>query len=195
MTNKFRIGEVVYVSGKGKETEKLIEGIAIIECKEYFFNEYLVTMLSTNIKDWVDEKDIIRLMDRKFKKQDKYKVALAIDKRGLDIIKQRLNMSSKKNNNILKKLTYSKEFRAFKKDYAILIWASTYWSENNFVVRIIEETLGSLREKNIAYKLIVIGENDNTYIKIKEFIDNDSNVDVFNVIQKIELKDFGGVII
>ena len=64
-------------------------------------------------------------------------------------------MSSKKNNNILKKLTYSKEFRAFKKDYAILIWASTYWSENNFVVRIIEETLGSLREKNIAYNAAI----------------------------------------
>ena len=104
-------------------------------------------------------------------------------------------MSSKKNNNILKKLTYSKEFRAFKKDYAILIWASTYWSENNFVVRIIEDTLKKLRERNIAYKLIVIGENDNTYVRINEFIDNDSNVDVFNVIQKIELKDFGGVII
>ena len=195
MTNKYRLGEIVYVSGIGKEEGKRAEGLAIIESKDYFFNEYLVTILATKRIDWISEKDIFRVMDRKLKKQDKYKVALAIDKRGLDIIKRKVNLMSDKNNNILTKLTYYKEFKAFKKNYAVLVWASTYWSQNNFVVRAIEDTLPSLREQNIAYKLIIIGETDKTNLQIREFVANDSNVDVFNIIQKIELKDFGGIII
>jgi len=195
MTNKYRLGEIVFVSGIGKEEGKKAEGLAIIESKDYFFNEYLVTMLATKRIDWISEKDIFRVMDRKFKKQDKYKVALAIDKRGLDIIKRKVNLMSNKNNNILTKLTYYKEFKAFKKSYAVLVWASTYWSQNNFVVRAIEDTLPLLREQNIAYKLIIIGETDKTYLEVREFSENDLNVDVFNIIQKIELKDFGGIII
>lgn len=195
MTNKFRIGEIVLVSGRGRAEEKLIKGLAIIECKEYYYNQYLVTILSTNKQDWFDEKDIIRVMDRKFKKQEKYKVALAMNIRGLDIIRMRLNMTNNKNNNILNKVTYYKEFKAFKKTYVILTWASTYWSESNFVVRIIEDTITKLREQNIAYKLIIIGETDKTFIRVDEFIDNDSNVDVFNIVHKVELKDFGGIII
>lgn len=195
MTNKFRIGEIVLVSGRSRAEEKLIKGLAIIECKEYYYNQYLVTILSTNKQDWFDEKDIIRVMDRKFKKQEKYKVALAMDIRGLDIIRMRLNMTNNKNNNILNKVTYYKEFKAFKKTYVILTWASTYWPENNFVVRIIEDTITKLREQNIAYKLIIMGETDKTFIRVDEFIDNDSNVDVFNIVHKVELKDFGGIII
>ena len=76
-----------------------------------------------------------------------------------------------------------------KKTYTILIWTSTYWSENNFAVKCIEDTLKQLRKKNIAYKQIIIGETDPTCVKINEFIDTDKSVDIFEIFQKIEITD------
>lgn len=48
---------------------------------------------------------------------------------------------------------------------------------------------------DIAYKQIIIGETDKTYIKINEFSENDSNVDIFNLIQKVEIKNIGGLLV
>ncbi len=194
MKNKFRIGEIVLIQGKGKIYEKDIKALGIIERKDYYFNEYLVNIFSQNTQDWFKEKDLKIIMERKYKKQEKYKVALAIDIRGLDIILEKVGKVSNKYNNIFKKVNFYQEYKAFKKKYAILIWTSTYWSENNFVVKAIEETLKDLRRKNIAYKQIIIGETDPTYIKINEFIDNDKNVNVFNIFQKIEIKNIGGIL-
>jgi len=194
MKNKFRIGEIVVVNGKGKIFEKNESGLAIIESKDYYFNEYLVTILSKHKQDWFKEKDIEIVMDRKYKKQEKYKVALAINKKGLDIIHNKINNMPNKNNNILKKVSIYKEYRACKNTYVILVWTSTYWSETNFVVKCIEETLKELRSKNIAYKRIIIGETDPTYLAVDEFIDNDANVDVFEIFQKIKILNIGGIL-
>ena len=76
-----------------------------------------------------------------------------------------------------------------------MAWTSTYWSENNFVVKCIQESFKELRKQNIAYKQIIVGETDPTQIKINEFIDNDINVDVFNIFHKIELKNIGGILV
>lgn len=195
MKNKFRIGEIVIVNGKGKIYEKKVRALAIIESKDYYFNEYLVTILSTNKQDWFCEKDIEIVMERKFKKQQKFKVALAINVKGLDIIYKKIDCMPNKYNNILKKLSFYKEYKAYKNKYAVLIWTSTYWSENNFVVKCIEDSLKELKANNIAYKQIIIGETDPTYIKINEFIDNDSNVDIFDIFQKIEVKNIGGILV
>lgn len=195
MKNKFRIGEIVVVKGIGKIFQKNYNGLGIVIMKDYYFNEYLVTMVSSGVEDWFKENDIEIVMDRKFKKKDKYKVALAINIEGLSYIKNKINMMPNKNNNILKKIDFYKEYKRNKKSYAVLIWTSTYWSENNFVVKCIQESFKILREKNIAYKQIIIGETDPTFIQINEFIDNDKNVDIFNIFQKIEIKNIGGILV
>ncbi len=194
MKNKFKIGEIVMIDGKGKIYEKNIRALGIVKGKEYYFNEYLVSILSEDTEDWFNEGDLEIVMERRYKKQEKYKVALAIDIRGLDFIISKLDKLPNKNNNIMKKIDIFKQYKAFKKKYAILIWTSTYWSETNFVVKIINESFNELRKMNIAYKLIIIGETDPTFIKINEFTDNDPNVDIFNIIQKIEIKNIGGIL-
>ena len=195
MKNKFRIGEIVIVNGKGEIYEEHFNAIGIIEEKDYHFNQYLIIMFSNKKEDWFSEDDIRIVMERKIKKKDKYKVALAINIKGLNYIFKKVKAMPNKYNNILHKVDFYKEYKAFRNTYAILIWTSTHWSENNFVVKCIQESLKELRRQNIAYKQIIIGETDPTFIKINEFIDNDTNVDIFNVFHKIELKNMGGILV
>jgi len=195
MKNKFRIGEIVTVDGISAIYEKHFSGLGIIEEKDYYYNQYLVTMLSNEKEDWFSEESIRSVMDRRIKKKKKYKVVLAIDKRGMEYILKKVKEMPNKYNNILEKVDFYKEYKAYRKKYIILAWTSTYWSENNFVVKCIQESFKELRKQNIAYKQIIVGETDPTQIKINEFIDNDINVDVFNIFHKIELKNIGGILV
>lgn len=195
MTNKFRIGELVIVNGKGKINQKKIRALGIIESKEYYFNEYLVTLISSHSEDWFKEDDIEIVMERKSKKQEKFKVVLAINKNGLELIEEKIRSMPNKYNNILNKIDFYKEYQAYGKSYAILAWSSTYWSETNFVVKSIQDSFKELRKNNIAYKQIIIGETNPEYVRVNEFIDNDKNVDIFNIFQKIEIKNVGGILI
>lgn len=195
MKNKFRIGEIVVINGKGKIYEEPIKSLAIIDSKDYFFNEYFVTILVSKKQDWFEEKDIERVMEADMKKQQKYKVALAIENKGLDMIEDKIKKMPNKNNNILNKVDFIHEYKIDKKRYTILIWTSTYWSENNFAVKCIEDTLKQLRKMNIAYKQIIIGETDPTHVKVNEFIKNDKNVNIFKIFQKIEIKNMGGILV
>lgn len=195
MKNKFRIGEIVVVNGKGKITEKNYKAIGIIKEKDYDLNDYLVTIISDKIDDWFKEKDIQAVMDKRIKKKEKYKVILVLNKKGLDYILEKIKKMPNEHNNILKKVDLYKEYGAFKEKYAILIWTSTYWTENNFAVKCIQDSIKEFRRMDIAYKQIIIGETDKTYIKINEFSENDSNVDIFNLIQKVEIKNIGGLLV
>lgn len=195
MKNKFRIGEIVVVNGKGKITEQNYKAIGIIKEKDYDLNDYLVTIISDKIDDWFKEKDIQAVMDKRIKKKEKYKVILVLNKKGLDYILEKIKKMPNEHNNILKKVDLYKEYGAFKEKYAILIWTSTYWTENNFVVKCIQDSIKEFRRMDIAYKQIIIGETDKTYIKINEFSENDSNVDIFNLIQKVEIKNIGGLLV
>ena len=195
MKNKFRIGEIVTVDGISAIYEKHFSGLGIIEEKDYYYNQYLVTMLSNEKEDWFSEESIRSVMDRRIKKKEKYKVVLAIDKRGMEYILKKVKEMPNKYNNILEKVDFYKEYKAYRKKYIILAWTSTYWSETNFVVKCIQESFKELRKQKIAYKQIIIGETDPTQIKINEFIDNDINVDVFNIFHKIELKNIGGILV
>lgn len=195
MKNKFRIGEIVTVDGISAIYEKHFSGLGIIEEKDYYYNQYLVTMLSNEKEDWFSEESIRSVMDRRIKKKEKYKVVLAIDKRGMEYILKNVKEMPNKYNNILEKVDFYKEYKAYRKKYIILAWTSTYWSENNFVVKCIQESFKELRKQNIAYKQIIVGETDPTQIKINEFIDNDINVDIFNIFHKIELKNIGGILV
>ena len=195
MKNKFRIGEIVVVNGKGKITEQNYKAIGIIKEKDYDLNDYLVTIISDKIDDWFKEKDIQAVMDKRIKKKEKYKVILVLNKKGFDYILEKIKKMPNEHNNILKKVDLYKEYGAFKEKYAILIWTSTYWTENNFVVKCIQDSIKEFRRMDIAYKQIIIGETDKTYIKINEFSENDSNVDIFNLIQKVEIKNIGGLLV
>ena len=195
MKNKFRIGEIVVVNGKGKITEQNYKAIGIIKEKDYDLNDYLVTIISDKIDDWFKEKDIQAVMDKRIKKKEKYKVILVLNKKGLDYILEKIKKMPNEHNNILKKVDLYKEYGAFKEKYAILIWTSTYWTENNFVATCIQDSIKEFRRMDIAYKQIIIGETDKTYIKINEFSENDSNVDIFNLIQKVEIKNIGGLLV
>lgn len=195
MTNKFKIGEIVIINGKGKIYEKQTKALGIIEAKDYYYNEYLVSIFSNKKQDWFSEEDIYRVLEKTIKKTEKYKVVLAIDKKGLDIIYQKFSNIPDKNNNLLNKVDFYKEYKINRKKYALLVWTSTYWPENNFIVKIIEDNLTEFRAKNIAYKQIIIGETDPTFIKINEFISNDKNVDIFNILHKIEIKNIGGILV
>lgn len=195
MKNKFRIGEIVIVDGKSEIYEKHFKALGIVEAKDYYYNEYLITMLSQNKEDWFKEDDIQMVMERKIKKKDKYKVVLAINLKGLEYIMSKVDEMPNKYNNILNKVDFYKEYKAFKKTYAILVWTSTYWTENNFAVKCIQDSLKELRKQNMAYKQIIIGETDPTYVEINEFIDNDSNVDIFQIFHKVELKNVGGILV
>ena len=108
---------------------------------------------------------------------------------------EKIKKMPNEHNNILKKVDLYKEYGAFKEKYAILIWTSTYWTENNFAVKCIQDSIKEFRRMDIAYKQIIIGETDKTYIKINEFSENDSNVDIFNLIQKVEIKNIGGLLV
>lgn len=195
MKNKFRIGEIVVVNGKGKVSEKNYKAIGIIKEKDYELNDYLVTIISDKIDDWFKEKDIQAVMDKRIKKKEKYKVIIVLNKKGLDYILEKIKKLPNEHNNILKKVDLYKEYSAFKEKYVILIWTSTYWTENNFAVKCIQDSIKEFRRMDIAYKQIIIGETDKTYIKINEFSENDSNVDIFNLIQKVEIKNIGGILV
>ena len=195
MKNKFRIGEIVIVDGKSEIYGKHFKALGIVEAKDYYYNEYLITILSQNKEDWFKEHDIQMVMERKIKKKDKYKVVLAINLKGLEYIMSKVDEMPNKYNNILNKVDFYKEYKAFKKTYAILVWTSTYWTENNFAVKCIQDSLKELRKQNMAYKQIIIGETDPTYVEINEFIDNDSNVDIFQIFHKVELKNVGGILV
>ena len=56
---------------------------------------------------------------------------------------------------------------------------------------------GAIDESKISDSLrqIIIGETDPTYVKIAEFIDNDKNLDIFKIFQKIEIKNIGGILV
>lgn len=195
MKNKFKYDELVRVNGKGKLYEKKFNTFAIVKCKEYDYNDYLVELLSNKKMEWFSEKELIRILERKNRKVDKYKIALAIDKRGLKIIKEKVNQKTDEKNNKLFHADFYKEYKVKNKEYAIFVWTSTHWPETNYSVECIQTTLPELRKKNIAYKQIIIGETDVTYIKINEFIDNDDNVNIFEILPKIKIKNVGGMII
>ena len=195
MKNKFKYGELVIAKGRGKISNKEFECLALVECKEYSYNEYLLNLLSSGSKDWFREKDIKRVLERKNKKMNKYKVVLAIDKRGLEIINRKLEKINDNKNNKLLKTDFYKEYKVKSKEYAILVWTSTYWAVTNNSAACIQQTLPELRKLDIAYKQIIIGETDITYVRINEFIDNDNNVDIFDIIPKIRINNVGGILV
>lgn len=196
MKNKFKEGELVIVNRK-LDKNISFKDFAIIKCKEYDFNEYLTMLLLENKEEWFKEKNIKPVLERKNKKMEKFKVVMVIDKKGLDIINNKLKQMPDPKNNVFKNIDIYKEYKVNRKTYVILVWSNTYWPLSNYSVNCVQELLDNFRKLNIAYQEIIVGLTDKTYVKIKKFDENDSNINILELELniKVKLKNSGGIII
>lgn len=194
MMNKYKKGELVIVNGKGKNFgEQNTNVLGIIKEKDYYFNTYLVEILFGK-DDWFKEKDLTRTFEKKNRKIDKYKVGLALEIKGLNVIKQIMQKKDEKTINLFLQADLFQKFTVDDKQYLFIVWSKTYWPETNYTVQAIEEALPILKKANIPYQYIVVGITNPQYIKIDEFVKNDENVDILEISTKIKIKKFGGII-
>ncbi len=194
MMNKFKKGELVIISGRGKEfNEENTNVLGRIKEKDYYFNQYLVEVFFGK-NDWFKEEDLTPVFEKKNRKKDKYKVGLVIEDRGLRYILDEMREKEYKTINMFKKADIFQEFNENDKTYFLIIWSNTYWANTNYTVQEIEKALPILKKENIGYQYIVLGISDKKYIKIDEFTKNDSNVDILELSTKIKIKKIGGYI-
>lgn len=196
MMNRYKKGELVVVNGKGKlHGEDNLNVVGIIKEKDYYFNQYFVEILFGE-DDWFKERDLTRIIEKEQKKTKKYKVCLAIKKEGLDYIQKQMLKDKDKTIDLFRQADLFQEYYADDNCYYFIVWGDTYWPENNFTVKAIENSLSKLRKNNIPYQYIKVGiSNSNEKdVKINEFIKNDDNVNVFEVLTSIKIKKFGGIV-
>lgn len=196
MMNRYKKGELVVVNGKGKlHGEDNLNVVGIIKEKDYYFNQYFVEILFGE-DDWFKERDLTRIIEKEQKKTKKYKVCLAIKKEGLDYIQKQMLKDKDKTIDLFRQADLFQEYYADDNCYYFIVWGDTYWPENNFTVKAIENSLPKLRKNNIPYQYIKVGiSNSNEKdVKINEFIKNDDNVNVFEVLTSIKIKKFGGIV-
>lgn len=196
MMNRYKKGELVIINGIGKlHGEENSNVIGIIKEKDYFFNEYLVE-IPFGKEDWFKESDLTRVFDKDKKKTKKYKVALAIRKEGFDYITNQMKKNEEQTIDLFRHADVFQEYRVDNNVYFFILWTNTYWPETNFTVKAIEESLSYLRRGNIGYQYIKIGitNSNEKEIKINEFIKNDDNVNIFEVLTNIKINKFGGII-
>ena len=196
MMNRYKKGELVVINGIGKlHGEENSNVIGIIKEKDYFFNQYLVE-IPFGKEDWFKESDLTRVFDKEKKKTKKYKVALAIRKEGFDYITNQMKKNPEQTIDLFRQADVFQEYRVDNNVYFFILWTDTYWPETNFTVKAIEESLSNLRRGNIGYQYIKIGitNNNEKEIKINEFIKNDDNVNIFEVLTNIKINKFGGII-
>lgn len=196
MMNRYKKGELVLINGTGKiYGEENNNVIGTIKEKDYFFNQYLVEVLFGK-DDWFKESDLTRVFDKEKKKTKKYKVGLAINKEGFEYIRFQMKKYPDKTIDLFKQADLFQEYRADNNVYYFILWKDTYWPETNYTVRAIEESLSKLRKKNIAYQYIKIGLTDENKkeIEINEFVKNDNNVNIFEVLANIKIKKIGGIV-
>ena len=196
MMNRYKKGEVVVVNGKGKlHGEKNANAIGIIKEKDYYFGQYYVEIIFGK-DDWFKEQDLDRVFEKELKKTMKYKICFAIKKEGYEYIREQMMKNKEQTIDLFKQADLFQEYKADDNMYIFMFWKDTYWPENNFTVQAIEESLPELRKINIPYQYIKMGITDNREkeIKISEFIKNDSNVNVFEVLTSINIKKIGGIV-
>ena len=193
MMNRYKKGELVIVNGKGKINEENNSNvIGIIKEKDYYFNQYFVEILFGK-DDWFKEKQLTRIFEKEQKKASKYKVCLAIRKDGLDYIQKQMQKEDDKTIDLFKQADLFQEYHENESCYFFIFWKDTYWPETNFTVRAVEEALPKLKKNNIPYQYIVISNNEKN-IKINEFVKNDKNINIFEVLINIKINKIGGIL-
>lgn len=196
MMNRYKKGELVIINGKGKlYSEENKNVIGIIKEKDYYFNHYFIEV-PFGKDDWFKESSISRVFNKEMKKTKKYKVCLAIKEEGLEFIKKQMSIDTEKTIDLFEQADIFQEYFADGNVYFFILWGDTYWPDTNFTVKAIEQSFPKLRKRNIAYQYIRLGKTNSNEkeIKINEFIKNDNNVDIFEVLTSIKIKKIGGIL-
>ena len=136
-------------------------------------------------KDWFNEQSLKRVFENKKNKAEKYQIRLCTTKYGYELIKQKLSENEPISNNKFNKITSKRNFKKENREYIILSWQSTYWPKSNKSVKILKKTLETFKKLDIPFQYIQMNEENIYDIEINEFIENDSNVNVFTIEQKI----------
>lgn len=187
MRNKFNYGELVKISGIGKEFGRVDNKLGFIIRKDDFFNDYYIEMLF-GCKDWFNEDSLERVFDEKRNKTQKYQIRFCTTKEGFDFIKSRLKAKEPISNNKFKKINYNKKFERDGKSYIIVGWNSVYWPVSNISIKIFENAIQQLKNMNIPFQYVLLNEDVLTDVKVMKYNESDSNVDVFEIDRKIKVK-------
>lgn len=187
MRNKYNYGELVKVSGIGKQLGKVENKLGFIIRKDDFFDDYYIELLFGE-KDWFNEESLERILGEKRNKTEKYQVRLCTTKRGYDLIKAKIKEKEPIRNNKFKKVDIYRKFERDGKVYIILGWKSVCWPVSNESVKILETTIQEFKKINIPFQYILLNEDRLTDIRTMEFYEYDSNVNIFSVERKITIK-------
>lgn len=187
MRNKYNCGEIVKVSGIGKEFGKVENQLGFILKKDEFFDDYYIELIFGK-KDWFSEESIERMLGEKRNKTEKYQVRFCTTKEGYDILKAKLKEKEPISNNKFNKIDIYRKFEKQSKNYVILGWRSVFWPISNKSIKILEDTLQEFKNIDIPFQYILLNENVISDIRIMEYSENDSNVKVFCIERKIKIK-------
>lgn len=187
MRNRYNCGELVKVSGKGKEFGNVKNKLGFIIRKDDFFEDYFIDLIFGE-KDWFNEESIERVLEEKRNKVERYQVRLCTTKQGYDLIKERLKERAPISNNKFKKIDIYKKFEKDDNAYIIIGWKSVCWPISNKSIKILEKTIQDFKSINIPFQYILLNEDRLTDIRIMEFCENDGNVKVFSIERKIKTK-------
>ena len=187
MRNRYNCGELVKVSGKGKEFGNVKNKLGFIIRKDDFFEDYFIDLIFGE-KDWFNEESIERVLEEKRNKIERYQVRLCTTKQGYDLIKERLKERAPISNNKFKKIDIYKKFEKDDNAYIIIGWKSVCWPISNKSIKILEKTIQDFKSINIPFQYILLNEDRLTDIRIMEFCENDGNVKVFSIERKIKTK-------
>ena len=187
MRNKYNCGELVQVSGIGKQFGEVENQLGFIIRKDDFFDDYYIDLIFGE-KDWFSEDSIKRILGEKRNKTEKYQVRLCTTENGYKIIRKNIKEKEPISNNKFNKIDIYKKFERNGKNYIIIGWKSVFWPVSNKSIKILENTIQEFRSLNIPFQYILLNEDVLTDIRTMEFIDNDSNVDIFSIERKIKTK-------
>lgn len=81
MRNKYNYGELVKVSGIGKEYGRVDNRLGFIVRKDEFYEDYYIEVLFGE-KDWFNEEAIERVFEEKRNKTERYQVRFCTTKEG-----------------------------------------------------------------------------------------------------------------
>lgn len=187
MRNKYNYGELVKVSGIGKEYGRVDNRLGFIVRKDEFYEDYYIEVLFGE-KDWFNEEAIERVFEEKRNKTERYQVRFCTTKEGYELIQAKLKQKEPISNNKFKKINVYRKFERNGKTYIILGWNFVFWPASNKSVRILEKTIQEFKSLDIPFQYILLNENMLTDIKIMQYSEIDNNVDVFAVERKIKVK-------
>lgn len=187
MRSKYNYGELVKVSGIGKEFGKVKNKLGFIIRKDDFYDDYYIDMLFGE-RDWFSEDSLERVLGEKRNKTDKYQVRLCTTKHGYEFLKNKLKEKEPISNNKFKKMSIYRKFKKDEQTYVIIGWKSVCWPVSNKSIKILETVLQEFKGLNIPFQYVLLNEDRLTDIRILEFYENDSNVNIFSIERKIKIK-------